>query len=158
MIAPPRKYDVRFLNPFISSTLETFEKMLHLKATRKKVYLDPKGASLRKLCAQIGLSGDTLKGAVILSFEDEVANQFTHSMLGMPPDDNSDILDALGEICNMVVGKAKALIADNGFPMLLSLPIVTVGAKKIYMRSQNDRITLEFSTEKGTFLLQFDFE
>ncbi len=63
-------------------------------------------------------------GRVVLSTERCTAEHLTRALLQMPPDEpveHRDMVDAFGEVANVVGGNVKALVPD---PTVLSLPCV----------------------------------
>ena len=66
----------------------------------------------------------TPAGRVLLSTERPTAEHLTRSLLAMAPDEpvaDADIVDALGEVANVVGGNVKALVPEPG---RLGLPVV----------------------------------
>jgi chemotaxis protein CheX len=96
----------------------------------------------------IGLSGRAI-GTVVVSLSRSVALQAATQMLMTPCDDiNSDVVDAVGEITNMVAGGAKAQLAE--YNMSISLPNVFVGANtELYFPSDVHPISIPFETQWG---------
>ena len=65
-----------------------------------------------------------IPGRVLLSTEQPTAEDLTRALLAMAPDEaveDADIVDALGEVANVVGGNVKALVPDPG---TLGLPVV----------------------------------
>ncbi|HEY3436519.1 MAG TPA: chemotaxis protein CheX [Actinotalea sp.] len=78
----------------------------------------------RQMHAWVDVHG-AISGRVLLSTEQATAEHLTRALLGMTPDEpvaDGDIVDALGEVANVVGGNVKALVPDPG---ALSLPQVT---------------------------------
>ncbi|MFC1743020.1 chemotaxis protein CheX [Candidatus Riflebacteria bacterium] len=148
-------FDVKLINPFVNAVVDTFSKMLSLATTREKLFLDPEGKALKYFTAQIGLSGEEKKGVVIMTYENEFAYKAAEKFLGMPPDDEEEVMDCLGEIVNIVSGSAKREFSEQGMPMKLALPTVTAGAEKVHFGESQPRLAMEFSCELGIFGLQF---
>jgi chemotaxis protein CheX len=74
----------------------------------------------------IGLSGPRGSGTVVLSLARLVAVRATGTMLGMEKDTvDEDVIDAIGELTNMVAGAAKSQL--ESLSMSLSLPMVIMG-------------------------------
>ena len=75
-------------------------------------------------CVQIA---GTWEGAVMIDLPEELARESAAAMFGCEPEDLSDeeVLDALGEIANMVGGNVKGMIDGE---CKLSLPTVAEGA------------------------------
>ncbi len=64
------------------------------------------------------------EGRVLLSTEETTAEDLARALLGLEPTEtvsDADLVDAFGEVANVVGGNVKALVAD---PHALGLPVV----------------------------------
>ena len=114
-----------FINPFIISFTNTFQTMLSQSVTRGKLALTDSLEGLYEVNGIIGLSGKAV-GTIVLSFETGVALQAASSLLMCDAHElNDDVVDAVGELTNMVAGAAKAKL--DQYEMSISLPNVVVG-------------------------------
>lgn len=137
-----------FINPFICSLVNTFETMLSCDVTRGKPHLKDRTLGLYEVNGVIGLSGRAI-GTVVVSLSRSVALQAATQMLMTPCDEiNRDVVDAVGEITNMVAGGAKAQLAE--YNMSISLPNVFIGSKtELYFPSDVHPISVPFETQWG---------
>lgn len=113
------------INPFILSNLETFTKMVGVEAKPGKPVLKQAARLDYDISGIIGLSGKVI-GSVALSFPEKTAlavcNKFMSADL---KEMNAEILDAVGELINIVAGNAKKGLTE--FNIEISLPSVIVG-------------------------------
>lgn len=113
------------VNPFILSNLETFSKMVGVEAKPAKPVLKQDAKLDYDISGIIGLSGKVI-GTVSLSFPQATAlavcNKFMSASL---QEMNGEILDAVGELVNIVAGNAKKGLSE--FSIEISLPSVIVG-------------------------------
>lgn len=140
--------DVRLINPFIQSTMSVFALMLNCKLVRGEPRLKDKLQPEFEVSGIIGLSGKA-KGTVVVSLERETALRATEAMLTERPDSiNEDVVDAVGELANMIAGRAKATLEE--FEMKISLPLVVAGKNKLIgFPSSTQPICIPFSCEWG---------
>ena len=116
---------VDYINPFLTSAINVFRTMAACELTRGKPYLADGTQTTHEISGVIGLSGKAI-GTVVLSLGEPVALKVTAAMLGEePPEMNSDVIDAIGELTNMIAGSAKAQLEH--LEMSVSLPSVIVG-------------------------------
>lgn len=114
-----------YINPFISSLINTFETMLSCPLTRGPLYLRCNETKLHDVSGVIGLSGHA-QGTVVLSLEKEVAVQAAATLLMCEATDlNDEVVDAIGELTNMVAGSAKSKLEE--YQLSISLPSVVLG-------------------------------
>ena len=100
------------VNPFILSNLETFAKMVGVEARPGKPILKQDARLDYDISGIIGLSGKVI-GSVSLSFPQATAlavcNKFMSANL---KEMNGEILDAVGELINIVAGNAKKGLSE----------------------------------------------
>lgn len=116
-----------YINPFISSLVTTFEKMVGCSLTRGTLYLRCDETKLHDVSGVIGLSG-LAQGTVVLSLEKKVAQQAAATLLMCDAAtlSENELVDAVGELTNMVSGSAKARLEE--YELSISLPSVVMGA------------------------------
>ena len=99
--------NVAYINPFVTSTLETFQKMLNCEAKPGKVMLKSNANFSYDVSGIIGLSGEA-QGSICLSFPKLIALKVTSRLIGQEIKIIGDeITDCIGEIANIIAGNAK---------------------------------------------------
>jgi chemotaxis protein CheX len=79
-----------------------------------------------ELTAIVGLAG-SLCGLFIIRCSGSTGSKLAERMLGAPECDNQ-VLDALGEICNMLAGSFKSRIPGIADTCMLSIPTTIAGS------------------------------
>lgn len=148
--------DVDYLNPVVSSLEEAFKTMLGVTVTRSGLNLMENNQALHPVSGIIGVSGKGV-GTIVLSLSKPVAIKAASTMLMMEIDDlTDDVLDAVGELTNMVSGGAKARLAQFSFSM--SLPNVISGDNcRLHFPSNSHPIAIPFQCDWGALGLQVGF-
>ena len=141
------------INPFLASTSEVFSTMLGCKLTRGELSLNMNFQPQHDVSGIIGLSGKA-SGTVVVSLDRDVATAVTGHMLGERPlTINADVSDAVGEIVNMIAGRAKSNLQE--LEMALSLPTVITGKNHvIQFGSSTQTICIPYSCEWGELSLE----
>jgi chemotaxis protein CheX len=117
--------NVEHINPFIRATMETWSSMLACEAKPGKVQLKKNSNLIHDISGIIGISGGA-KGAVSLSFENKTAFKAVSKFIGEEINEmNEDIVDAIGELANIIAGAAKKELSE--FNISISLPTVITG-------------------------------
>jgi len=117
--------NVDCINPFLTSTINVFRTMVGCELTRGEPFRLKGAQPAHEISGIIGLSGKAI-GTVVLSLGRRVALSATGAMLGeTPPDLNADVVDAIGELTNIIAGGAKAQLEQ--FEMSVTLPSVIMG-------------------------------
>ena len=144
---------VEYINPFVASTRSVFATMLGCEITRGAPFSKEDHHPQHEISGVIGLSGKA-RGTVVLSLERNVALAATEALLGERPEDvNADVVDAVGELTNMIAGGAKAKLEQ--LELTVSLPSVITGkSHTVDFPSQAVRIGIPFESQWGTLLVE----
>jgi len=107
------------------ATQEVFEIMLGCQVKpAEPAAPKPKGG----FTAIVGLAG-ALCGVVTLCCAPQTAGQIAKGMLGDTADSEREVVDALGEMCNMIAGNFKNKLAGTDERCVLSVPSVVSGGE-----------------------------
>ena len=117
--------NVRYINPFMKSIGEVFQTMVGCEIEFSGPSIQTRAGSYPDVTGIIVFSGDA-EGSVALCFARSVALRTTSAVvgLGMSVDDNY-FRDAMGELANIVAGRAAADF--EGLSIRTGLPTVLIG-------------------------------
>ena len=111
-----------------TATAEVFSTMLGLDVTPKPERLDQTRPVISEgVMALVGLAGSWTGAGVITcsaAFAIQICN---HLLMAEETSVNEDVLDAMGEVANMIIGNFKTLVEDHLGPLGLSIPTVVYG-------------------------------
>ena len=105
---------VEMINPFIVATVEIMDTVTMLKLERGKLELKENSTVAYDVSGIIGITGEAV-GSIALSFPKKtaivaVSNFIGEEVLGI----DADTTDAVGELTNMVAGRAKQIFSESG--------------------------------------------
>jgi chemotaxis protein CheX len=111
-----------------SSAAEVFTTMLGLELEPAPEHVDPTDPAISEgVLTFIGLAGPWT-GAGAISCSAELACQLCAAFLMMDaPAVNEEVLDAMGELTNMIIGNFKTMAEEILGPLCLSIPTVIYG-------------------------------
>ena len=152
-----------FVELFKDATLQSVAGQLNLKADvtvlgegEKSPLDDAKGHVYKSL---IALDGESIKGAAIISMEQQTLLGLMSKMLGAPQTSANDaVVNGVAELVNLVAGRAKGSLNELGYQVkLASLPKMggTVEydvALKPLEGAQS--VKIQFKTPDGSFELE----
>ncbi len=146
---------VEWINPFIEATIEIMKSVAMIEPKMGKPRVKSEAKSGYDISGIIGLTGEAT-GSIALSLPKKtalsiVSNFMGQEVLGL----DADTADAIGEITNMIAGKAKKIFSEKGIKMKISIPNVVIG-KEHTINPQKSIPTIEipFSSEVGDFAIQ----
>ena len=149
--------EVDYINPVIAGLEEVFSTMLNCKVERSGLDLMEGTQALYPISGIIGVSGRGV-GTVVLSLQPSVAIKAASIMLMEDEltEVNNDVLDAVGELTNMICGDAKAKLAQ--YQLNISLPNILSGKNCwLHFPKNSHPITIPFKCEWGLLALQIGF-
>ena len=149
---------VDYLNPVIESLEATFQTMCNIKIARTGLQLMENNQALQPVSGIIGISGRAV-GTIVLSLGTQVALHAAKEMLmldALLDDVDDDVMDAVGELTNMVTGGAKAKL--EAYQLSMSLPNVLCGDNcRLHFPSNCNPIAIPFKCDWGPLALQVGF-
>jgi chemotaxis protein CheX len=139
---------VELVNPFLAATVEVFRTMLACELSRGQPSIKRSHSPQYEVSGLIGLSGQR-QGMVVVSLGRQTAIKATEILLGeRPASVNSQVVDAVGEITNMIAGAAKAQLVQ--FQLSVGLPSVICGKNHLIgFPSNSTPIVLPFDSPLG---------
>lgn len=149
----------RFVEIFSSATKNVIEMMASLAVVPEATYEKATNAAFGVVTGVIGLAGESTSGTLIISFDEPTVLLILSNMLGESVTEiTDDVLDAVGEISNMICGDAKRQLSEHNLIINMATPLVIAG-KNVKMRDRITRKTtvIPFSTQAGKFVVESNF-
>ncbi|MGA3173665.1 MAG: chemotaxis protein CheX [Syntrophorhabdales bacterium] len=139
--------DVKFINPFVIAAQTVFKTMLNIDLTLGKPSLKVERTSSGDVTGIMSMVGDK-KGTIALSFREKGALFVFNSLIGDEASAISpEVVDAIGELTNIVCGQARKEFEKNGINLKASIPMVVVG----------EGVETNFITKLPVITLPFSF-
>ncbi|MBN1141275.1 MAG: chemotaxis protein CheX [Deltaproteobacteria bacterium] len=142
------------------ATQEVFQSMLAMEIAPQAEIGTPPESFSETVSGMVGMGG-LYKGIVAVHAPYPLAKKITSQFLMTDVDEiNDDVLDAFGELANMLAGSIKAMLSSSGKDIQLSVPSSVSGEKYTLdiNRSQGTHLIVPFETEAGQLLIQLHFE
>ena len=151
--------DVKYINPFISGAVEVLKTMAFVNPIAGKPYVKNTSKAHGVVSGIIGITGDAI-GSLAISFGDVCICHIASNMLGEKFNElTRDVLDAVGEITNMISGVARTKMEKEGMSVYAAIPSVVYGSDHtIDHILKNPSIVIPFSTSHGSFVIDVCFE
>ena len=146
--------DVKYINPFLNGTLEVLKKMAFMDAVPGKPYLKKEETASGDVSGIIGITGDAI-GSLALSFSEKCICKIVSNMLGEEHHEvTRDIIDAVGELTNMISGASRTQLEKMGMAVYAAIPTVVHGqGHTITHILKSPSIVIPFSTAAGPFFI-----
>lgn len=151
--------DAKIINPFIRATMNVIKTMARIDSTAGKPFLKKQETAIGDISGVIGIYGET-DGSIAVSFEESsvlaiVSNMFGETMKSI----DNDVIDAVGEITNMISGQARMELETLGRHFQAAIPSVFTGKNHLVTHvARGPRIAIPFTTPNGAFVIEVCLE
>ena len=146
-----------YLNPFMNATKNVLETMAQTSTNASKPQLKEGNRTTGEVTGIIGMASDNVEGIMVISFPQKCILKIVAKMLMEEPKKSidDDIVDAVGELTNMICGGAKAELSKMGLNFSLATPTMVTGkGVEIHYRTEAPTIAIPFKTDCGEFVLE----
>lgn len=149
--------NIRHIEPFIDATVGVFREMFGMEPDFLNPYLLQRNDRNEwDISGIIGIGGDS-KGVVVVSLSRELAQALTAQLLGGGEATDDDVVDAVGELVNIIAGNAKKGLEE--YRLEISLPSIVRGPDhKIAWQQNVPIIGIPFKIPLGRFHLSIGLE
>ena len=148
--------DVELINPFISSTVNVLRTMAQTDLKVGKIAPKTDRRTAGVITGVIGMASDTITGNLILSFDEKsILGIVSRMLMEEYKELNDQVVDAVGEITNMICGGAKSELSQKSIILSMATPMMIRGEHiEISQLSDGDLMTIPFQTQDGWFVVE----
>ena len=148
---------VEYLNPFILATKNVLATMAQTTVEPQKPHLKENKDTFGEVTGIIGMASETVEGSMVISFSESCILHIVAKMLMEPvkPTIDHDVIDAVGELTNIICGGAKATLAKMGLNFNLATPTMVHGkGAEVHYPHSAPIVVIPFKTASGDFVLE----
>jgi chemotaxis protein CheX len=139
--------EVKLINPFVVAAQTVFKTMLNIELTLGKPSLKEAKTTSGDVTGIMSMVGDR-KGTIAISLREKGALFVFNSLMGdEAPFIGPEVVDAIGELTNIISGQARKEFENTGLNLKASIPMVVVGKG----------VETNFITKLPIVSLPFDF-
>jgi len=143
-----------FINPFLNAACEVLESELGSTPQRGTIGLQRSAYTSDEVTAVVGVTG-TIAGMVLYSMTEETARAIVATMMGQEfPEFDALAQSGIGEIGNVITGRAAVLLAEAGYPSDLAPPMLVIGRGTMISTLDVQRLVIPLETNLGRIEIQ----
>lgn len=145
-----------YLNCVMAGVLDVINQCFHVECKKGEPYIYNNETNLNHLSAVIRMAGDK-NGAFIIALSEDDAKKMASALIMEEKEFlDKDVMDAMGEIINMITGSAKGRLSELGFTFKLSTPTFVLGKGTRLFKDVEyaPYICVPFVTDVGEFTIQ----
>jgi chemotaxis protein CheX len=145
---------VEFVNPFIVAATEVIEAELGASAERGTLRMQKSAHTTDEVTAVVGVTG-RVAGLVMYSMSEETARAIVSRVMGRAfPELDELAQSGIGELGNVITGRAGVLLAEAGYPSNISPPSLLLGREAMVTTLELNRLVFPLETSAGTLEIQ----
>ena len=143
-----------FINPFLQAASQVLESELGSAPKRGNIGLQRSAYTSDEVTAVVAVTGQ-VQGMVLFSMAEKVARGMVGVMMGQEfPEFDALAQSGIGEIGNVITGRAAVLLSEAGFPSDLAPPMLIVGKGTMLSTLDVQRLVIPLETEFGPIQVQ----
>jgi len=145
---------VEFVNPFLQAASEVLDSELGGAAQRGTLRLHKTAFTTDEVTALVGVTG-MLNGLVLYSMSQATALRIVARVMGQEFAEFDAVAQSgIGELGNVITGRASVLLAEAGYPSNITPPALVIGAGTMVTTLDLIRLVLPLDTEVGPLEIQ----
>jgi chemotaxis protein CheX len=143
-----------FINPFLHAANEVLQSELGSSPRRGQVGLQKSAYTTDDVTAVVGVTG-AVAGVVLYAMTEATARAIVSKMMGQEFRKFDALAQSgIGEIGNVITGRAAVLLAEAGYPSDLAPPMLIVGRGTLVTTLDMQRLVIPLETEFGKIEIQ----
>ncbi len=152
--------DMELLTPFISSTVNVLRTMAQTELQVGSIAVKTDRRTSGVLTGVIGMASDKVTGNLMLSFDEpSILGIVSRMLMEKFTELNGQVIDAVGEITNMVCGGAKSDLNQKGYTFNMASPVMVKGQDvEISQLSEGPIMCIPFKTQDGWFVVETNLQ
>jgi chemotaxis protein CheX len=145
---------VEFVNPFLEAASEVLDAELGGEVQRGTLRLHKTAFTTDEVTAVVGVTG-TLHGLVLYSMSQATALRIVSRVMGQEFEEFDAIAQSgIGELGNVITGRASVLLSEAGFPSNITPPALVIGEGTLITTLDLVRLVLPLETDAGALEIQ----
>jgi len=147
------------LDPFIKATISVLTTMCQTEVTAGTPRTKEDLTTWGNVTGIIGIASDTITGSMAISFDNAsiltiVSKMFMEEFTEV----NNEVIDAVGEITNIITGTAKRELSEMGLKCNMSTPLMLVGkGVLVNQHTKAPILQVPFEIAAGKFVIEITF-
>jgi len=142
--------NVEFLNPFIAAANEVLQQEVNAEASRGEIHLQRSAYTTTEVTTMLSIVGE-VQGMVLFGMPISMALALVSEMMGQPFEEFDDLAQSgIGELGNVITGRASTKLSASGFTANLSPPTLIIGKGVMVSTLDFQRLVVPLNTPYGT--------
>lgn len=143
-------FDKRLIAAFVDGVVKVMKTMANTETQVGKPFIESNFTVKGDIAGMVGMVAPPLKGTLMISYKQESILAILENMLGEKHEEISqEVVDAVGELTNMIYGTAKATLNQLGYNFEMAIPSVIRGDFVITKSEKGATLVIPFNLPGG---------
>lgn len=139
-------FDKRLIAAFVDGVIKVMKTMANTDASVGKPFIEPNFTVKGDIAGMVGMVAPPLKGTLLITYKTDSILYILENMMGEKYTElNRDVVDAVGEMTNMIYGAAKATLNQMGYNFEMAIPSVIKGDFVITKSDKGATLVIPFN-------------
>lgn len=148
-------FNKNLINALIDGIIKMLSTMAHTDAKPLSPKVETEFMARGEIAGLVGMVAGKMKGNLTLSFEKDCAFEILKNMLGEEYSEiNESVCDVVGELTNMIYGRAKCTLNEMGYDFQMAIPTVVIGNFIIAQYHAGATLVIPFETKHGRLFIE----
>ena len=145
--------NVKFLNPFLDAVVDVMQSEVGIPSNRGNLSMQKSSLTTSEVTVMISIIGQ-VQGVVLYGMSKMTSLGIVSRILGQEFTEFDNLAQSgIGELGNVISGKATVNLSDAGFQTTISPPTLLVGQGAQISTLDFSRIVVPFATELGDIIV-----
>jgi chemotaxis protein CheX len=145
---------VEIITPFLQAASEVLESELGSEAQRGALHVRKSAFTTHEITTLVGVTGQ-VSGIVLYSMSQETALSLVSRMMGQEFTEFDALAQSgIGELGNVITGRAGVLLSEAGFQSNISPPSLVIGKGTMITTLDLNRLVFPLQTDVGEIEVQ----
>ena len=145
--------NVKFLNPFLDAVVDVMKAEVGIPCTRGNLSMQKSSMTTSEVTVMISIIGQ-VQGVVLYGMSKATSLGIVSRILDQEFDEFDNLAQSgIGELGNVISGKATINLSDAGFQTTISPPTLIIGQGAHISTLDFSRIAVPFTTELGDIIV-----
>lgn len=145
--------NVKFLNPFLDAVVDVMKAEVGIPCTRGNLSMQKSSMTTSEVTVMISIIGQ-VQGVVLYGMSKTTSLKVVSKILDQEFSDFDNLAQSgIGELGNVISGKATINLSEAGFQTTISPPTLIIGQDAQISTLDFSRIAVPFTTELGEIIV-----
>jgi len=144
---------------FTDGVVETLTTMAKVSPVQGEAFIEKRHKLRGKVAGLIGMVSGDVKGQLAVCFDEDAAIGIVKNLINEEHKEIDDaVMDAIGELTNIIYGCAKKVLNENGFAFKMAIPMVIADHEAVISFHTGITLVVPYKLEGKNFYIEITIQ